>query len=56
MVLVSCPSLAVGLLDFKWRMGKGFMSIEQWSKVKESYSTLSMVLWSLCIDLLIYIT
>ena len=32
------------------------MTIEQWSKMKESYSTLSMVLWSLYIDLLIYIT
>ena len=43
----------LGCLIFRWRIGREFTIIDQWSKTKEFYSTLSMVLWY--IDLLIFI-
>lgn len=43
----------LGCLIFRWRIGRGFTIIDQWSKTKEFYSTLSMVLWY--IDLFIFI-
>lgn len=42
----------LGCLIFRWRIGREFTIIDQWSKTKEFYSTLSMVLWY--IDLLIF--